>query len=1241
MSRLQAIEKELVSINGAVFQELCDSFLSLRNKNYSVFSRTGSQSGKQKTIIGTPDSFLLLPNGKYIFVEYSTNITAGLSKLKDDINKCIDVTKTGVALSEISKIILCTNFNLKTDEVEELKTLLSGTYIELTIYTLDSLAIELHFNHRDLTHQYLGLALDTGQIVSIEKFIDEYNSASKGISTPLNNTFLHRENELIELNNSIKESDFIILTGAPGVGKTKLAIECVTSFLKENLDFKAYCISYKNHTLLDDLYQYLKDDENYILFVDDANRIDAFNQIIGFYKSTRSGSLKIVLTVRDYAFQEIGLLCQEFSPKRIDLFKLNDEQIKDIIEAKPFEILNPEYQKVIIQISDGNPRLAIMTSLLAKAEQNIYVLSDVSDLFEKYFSTFIKDEGEFANNLNIKILGIIAFFYTIPYKDRTVTESILENFEIQYNEFIDAVDTLDKLELVEIQFEHIKIPEQNLSTYFFYKAFIKDNLLSFEVLLRNYFESNNYRFNDCVIPANNTFGPQNVMDKLKPKLRDYWKTIKTEHKKAIKLLSTFWYYLQDESLAYVYELIESLEKKEVEKYEVTYENNQFSYNKDEIIELLGEFFRFPANLKDAIQLSFEYVRKDPKNLPELIHKIREKLTFDIDDERYRFERQSVLFDCLIDGLNTKDELYSIAFFELSKSFIAYKYHQLKGGRKNSITWYDYPIPASQTIKEFREKIWNSVIENFDNYPQESFRLLLSHPNGRRDITKDLLEFDVNFIVEIIENKLDKNLFEHCKYVQSTIKDLQSNSIDLPIFSSFKEQYTNERYKTFLLIDWNRMRDKEMFEFEDFREYDRLKENEIRKSFIFNSMNEFREFYQSFIYLSNATDNNWNYNKSYDCIIDENLNTNFDLGMEMLLHTVENNNEISYVPWAVFRNQLIDAEKASKLWEVIASHNYKSKYQWQMSFFNYLSTSLINKEVIKDLLSTIENIDERYTIHFDMLQKYLETEPKLFQLILELVYKKNEEEEFDVMLWMDLFNTHFEYLGDDLDLIKKSYIQQDKIQSSFDYEQKGLLKILQKDSKFLIKYIDSLFSDSSGRLSSDRKNLQIVWELDDAEELLIAIFDLIIEKDTYYGILDHFCNAFFWNLQEPKKSRANKFIEKYVIDNNKDYKKIEIIVDIIRHSSQDIFEKVLLLYISLNQNEKDFSHLAWRGNGTSGTGDVILSDIEASDWRRILAIVEKSDLGIKLIPIKKYLNYRIESCLKSGDWERQRRFLSRN
>ena len=109
MGRLQNIENALIAINETVFQELCDCFLLLKNKNYKTVSRTGSQIGKQKTIKGTPDTYLLLPNGKYIFVEYTTNISRGISKLEEDIKKCLDAIKTGIHLEEI---IICINFRL-------------------------------------------------------------------------------------------------------------------------------------------------------------------------------------------------------------------------------------------------------------------------------------------------------------------------------------------------------------------------------------------------------------------------------------------------------------------------------------------------------------------------------------------------------------------------------------------------------------------------------------------------------------------------------------------------------------------------------------------------------------------------------------------------------------------------------------------------------------------------------------------------------------------------------------------------------------------------------------------------------------------------------------------------------------------------------------------------------------------------------------------------------------------------
>ena len=76
------------------------------------------------------------------------------------------------------------------------------------------------------------------------------------------------------------------------------------------------------------------------LAVDDANRIDAFNQITGFYKSQRQGNLKIIITARDYALPIVESYCFGFSPVKYTLKKFSDEQITDIIKAEHFNISN-------------------------------------------------------------------------------------------------------------------------------------------------------------------------------------------------------------------------------------------------------------------------------------------------------------------------------------------------------------------------------------------------------------------------------------------------------------------------------------------------------------------------------------------------------------------------------------------------------------------------------------------------------------------------------------------------------------------------------------------------------------------------------------------------------------------------------------------------------------------------------------------------------------------------------------
>ena len=1244
MSRLQTIENKLQEINGTVFQELCDSYLTITSDNYSAISRTGSQIGKQKTTKGTPDTFFQLPNGNFLYIEITTD-TSTKNKLANDIKACFDIDKTKIPIDKIQEIVLCFNWNIDQDKITELNTIAQSFKVDIIIrcLMLQELALELHLNHRDLAHHYLGLPLDTGQIVSIENFIKEYDRASKGIATPLNNTFLHRETKLEQLSNAIDSHDFIILTGAPGVGKTKLALEAINNYLSKNESYHSYCVSYKSHTLLDDLYQYFDVDKDYILFVDDANRIDAFEQITGFFKANRSGKLKVIITVRDYAFQKIGRKCQEFSTQRIDLHKLLDEQIIDIIKSKPFEIFNPDYHKEIVRISDGNPRLAIMTSLLAKEEQNLYALHNVSDLFEKYFSTFIKDDGKFESPLNIKCLGLIAFFYTIPYKNREVTESILEKFEISYSDFIDAIDNLDKLELVEIQFEHVKVPEQNLATFFFYKAFIKENLLSFSTLLNNYFETCQNEFADSIIPANNTFGHKNVMEKIKPDLVNYWNLICSDNDKSFDFLNAFWFYLQDQTFEFVYKKIQAYPKIEETTYDTSYEHNQFDYNKDNIIELVGNFFPLASKyLKDSIELLFEYVTRKPDKLPELIHKIRKLLIFDSDDEYSNFYRQKTLFDILIEGVEKNDELLSTSFYELSKTFLSYKFQQFKVGRKNNFVHYHYPIPNNKTIQEFRTKIWNTLESIFNSRPIMAFSLLKNYSRVHPDVNKEIISFDIPFVLKIIGKHLSNENFEDCKYVQNQIRWFKRHGFDLPEFSNFTNKFVNDTYIKFLKIDWDRLRDKERYEFDDYMEYQRLKEAEIRSSFILTNEDEINDFYDTFILLRNSEDKNWHYNNTLDFVIDENGSRDFDIGLALLNKVIANGNQVSYVPGVIFRNQLKVKNAVNQIWKLIQQSEFEHKELWELSFYDFIDDSLINDELSDSLVKTISIMNNPNEIRFGRLERFLKVNPNLFQIVLKLITEKNERENAQLRVCMDFFSKHFKNLGDDIDLIKKSYIQQNLIQNHFDYGGKGFIEILKIDRNFLVEFVESLYSATGERnLEIDHSEMSYIWNIENIEETIIKVFDLVIEKDIYFGISEHYCNVFFRNPKEEHKKRADDFIRKYVIDNNHDDQKMQIIVDLIRHSRKELFEEIFLLFISLNQDKEIFEKLMWRGNGGTYFGDVIIGDIQASEWKNLLKIVNKSDVGIKLISIKNYLNEQVEYCLEKGDSERKQKFLEKD
>lgn len=283
MSDIHQIEQKLQEIGEAVFQELCDHILYLEETEWQLVSKLGSVLGRDKTRKGTPDTFFMNSRGHYVFVEHSTNLSEKDKKLSKDIEKCLDSSITGVRLEDLDKIILCFNFKLTTSEAEALKTQVP-VGISLELRSIDWLSTIIATKHPDLANKYLGTPMGSGQIVLVEEFEKRYGKANSKIGTPLDNPFVGREDEVRAVITSIRANDLTIVTGPQGLGKTRICIEALILFSEESPSSKVVCIHNQEMSVLEDLSTLCNYNNNVVLFIDDANRLDCLKQII-YYTS--------------------------------------------------------------------------------------------------------------------------------------------------------------------------------------------------------------------------------------------------------------------------------------------------------------------------------------------------------------------------------------------------------------------------------------------------------------------------------------------------------------------------------------------------------------------------------------------------------------------------------------------------------------------------------------------------------------------------------------------------------------------------------------------------------------------------------------------------------------------------------------------------------------------------------------------------------------------------------------------
>jgi len=1246
MLKIQEIEEKLMKINGAVFQDLCDTYIFNTEPSCNNIHREGSQRGKQKTVKGTPDSYYILPSGKYVLLEYTTQSPVPkqkfLDKIKSDIDKCTNHSITHLKLADIEKITYCINSDLTLTEHKELVDYSFEKGIRLDIKSLSTLAIGLLSKASPLAKEFLGIAIDSGQILEPAAFIKSYQRS--GYSTPLSNQFIGRTDELTRLRDTVLSSPVTILTGAPGVGKTKLALGLFD--LAKELPYQMFCIDNKHVPIYDDLKTFLPANENFLILIDDANRqLTNLKPILSLLKEERSGKIHIIITVRDYALEEIEQFAQPYSPVVIRLEKFTDEQLTALIASSDFEIHNYRYVKRILEIADGNARLAIMAAKVALEKQNLDALQDVTDLYDAYFGMAISPDV-FSNQLHLKTIGILSFFHSLSKEDVKLHTSILEHFAVDRHQFEQSLIELENLEMVESSSDLLtyRISDQVLGTYFFYYTFFKKPVLDFNVILRNYFISHYSRVRDTVIPANNTFGYLNVFNKIDPHLISFWKEIADDEDTALKFLGIFWLYKQDEALHFVNNKILSLPLviDPVLLYDEDKVNRDYSDN-DRYLSLLLNFFYHPLeNLKDAFALSIRYVLKKPECYGQLIKILKEGILYNREDEAQGFYRQHEFIN-FIAAENAEIPLSTRfrIFYDVVPALMKTSFNIVTGARKlHSMAFYRYDLPLTDDVKELRKIIWFLLKQWFSANPKAAVIFLHDYLQRTPDRVKDIFTFDRPFVIDIFKTHFTFSSFIHCYIVQEFVTWFKRVKIEGDDYDELKKVYTNEAYQSYLALSDNYARGKSaddtQLTHEEFQAY---KEKEIRKKFVLKGTQAFINFYQVYTEIHETLvlfKNNYHLQFSLDIVMDETyVKTNKNLGHYE--YVAKTGNSTDYIAYRVFGELVNDIDLYRSFLALLTPLSFKAKDCWLMNWFVWLPEEQVTTHDAAAFLAMLETSTDIHYLQYRQLVKFQKANHSFNRQLLEIVYNKNAGA--SRIKFYDLFDTHLEEFVNDWDLVKKTYLQQQLKQESFDHNYKIFFSILLKDPGFLNEYISSW----SGHYFSVREHegISITWNHPDANLIMEQAMDLLCEA-KHYSIRQDICNVLFKKMPPDKKTTALEFLQHYLLKNNVNEDKVDSTFDCVRHNFPESLELTLLSFLETQPSFDIFSKIKWTTSYMMGNGSTSFGEVRANQYKTILNILEKiTEKTYRFADHKLFIKERILSENRYAAHERKRQFIEQD
>ncbi len=1229
MANIESIKQKILQLDAGSFQNLCDSYLY--KIGYPNIVSLGGEAGTRKTTLGTPDTYFIASNGKYVFVEYTTQRTSLFVKIKDDLKKCLDTSKTGVPHDKISEIIYChTSSNLTPFQDNEVKVLCENIGIKLTIIGIDKLAEDIYLFHHNLSRDFLGISISTEQIQSYDDFINTYNS--NRMAAPIDTKFLFREKELKDIGDAYLKANVVILKGSAGTGKTRLALHYVKNHSDTNNE-KIYCIHSNALPIYEDLKLFIDRPGNYFLFIDDANQLSGLQHVIRYASMKSEGyNVKILITVRDYALQKvINDVRKITSYEIININVFTDDEIKKLLETS-LGILNQDYQERIIRIAEGNARIAILAGKVACNSKRLASINDVSQLYKDYYESSLEDNQLFNNKNMCMTAGIVAFLEAIHLEHMDAFLPILQEKGLNRDDFIENIRMLHEQEIVDIcNDKAVRFSEQCLSNYLLKYVFFDEKLLGLSEMIKACFQSYRERTISSINTLLYIFKNETLRDFVEKEIKIIWDELAAEKSPVFfEFVKVFFRVNPTETLLILQNKIESEERVICGWCDIDTEKGKNYQNvTDNIIKILGGFADM-TDLPTACDLFFQYYLKRPDLYMEFYHAVNLYFGINKDSVHYGFYTQVTFFEKMKEYSDDwKQESVATLFLQIAEEFLKLHFSPAEEGRKNTFTIYQIPLAISEGVKKYRKLIWESLSSlcEIEKYRAKARKVLSSYGRIIEDISIPVVQFDLKYIESILELHFPPEELRNCLLANKIAHILGRMNISCE--SAFAKYFAGENFQLYLLLKGPNYTEEAGYE-----ERKQLKRQAIDQYVSNCDLETFKKLIDVGNDISRYDDHtSWKVGEGLGIAFDA-ISLNKDCYVDAIKYYIEKDTPNNLHPYHLI-DILFSILSESEVYQIISSREYGQKNAWLYAYYHELPSELITPKHLQELYNFLEDTSDRDIISSSMrdvsfLEKYNAIDEQVLIKGGKIILAKMEYSPFIVHIYFDsLFISYHNKPQEviqkficNLGLLEEIYCAMLSYDTHHDYDGQFLKEIYLVRPSILDKYIGYLINKNEGSFSDHQERHRCFFDLDDFIEIYNKIFEQLLKNCRFPKMsVPYFLESLLLPTQNAQNllGRQDKWIRHCIRLFSNDETKMYCLFSSISKLEIERKKEYILLFLENNPLFGDFERIPLMPTIWSWSGSAVPM---YSGWIEFLESLLPNLIGLKWIKHKKHIETQI-------------------